>query len=362
MAADLGAIAQRLFEGVMAPLVLGGPIVPGHAIGARAALALGEGERTTIDPDLEARVQQARVRRARRLAPVDRLPPATRADWALAAALHDMAQSASPSFDGVLRRSYAVRILALVRETLDRVPPPSTVHEALARHTWLARVLDVARTDTVVSWWTGSRTFLGIDPSRRLQAWPELRRVNVAATHHALVDVAPIAVDRGTLVDTMAQLLARTPLTEIATCTRASPPFSWGAASLALVTTRPGRTLAIRALARLTAVDVDAVLGRATRELLSARREAAAPAVTLLAERALAQAQSHEDRPPGGSAGAPAEVAFARGLGAAAATFLLEDPGATWPEAERRRLLAALEPVARSPAAVEATAMLGKAS
>ena len=42
MATRLDAIAERLFAGVMAPLVLGGAIRPGHAIGARAALALGD--------------------------------------------------------------------------------------------------------------------------------------------------------------------------------------------------------------------------------------------------------------------------------------------------------------------------------
>jgi len=62
------------------------------------------------------------------------------------------------------------------------VPEPVHVLDALARHTWFARVLDVARTDTIVSWWTGSRTYLGIEAPRRLRAWPELRRVNVVAT------------------------------------------------------------------------------------------------------------------------------------------------------------------------------------
>ena len=177
MSADLGEIAQKLFEGVMAPLVLGGTIEPGHAIGARTALALGEGERRPTDPDLEGHVQLGRVRRARRLAPIDRLPPATPSEWALAAALHDVLQAANPTFDAALRRSAAVRILELARETIDRVPEPANVHEALARHSWFARVLDVARTDTSVSWWIGSRTYLGVDPPRRLQAWPELRRV-----------------------------------------------------------------------------------------------------------------------------------------------------------------------------------------
>ena len=359
MAVNLGAVAQQLFEGVMAPLVLGGPVRPGHAIGARVALALGEGERTTIDPDLEHDVQQERVRRARRLAPIDTLTSATQAEWALAAALHDLLQAANPTFDAALRRSSAVRILELARDAIERVPEPANVREALSRHTWFARVLDVARTDTKVSWWVGSQTYLGVDPPKRLQAWPELRRVSVVATPHALLELAPLAVDRSRLTDAMARLLTRTPLTELATCTRETPPFAWGEAALALVATRPGRTLVLRALARLPGGDVDVALGRATRELLATRRGAAAPAVTLLAERSLGEAEGHLEKTRGPGAGRP-EAAFARGLGAAAAVWLLEAHGAAWPEDERRRLLGALDSASRSAAAQEATAMLGE--
>ena len=137
----------------------------------------------------------------------------------------------------------------------------------------------------------------------------------------------------------MARLLTRTPLTELATCTRETPPFAWGEAALALVATRPGRTLVLRALARLPAADVDAALGRATRELLATRRGAAAPAVTLLAERSLAEAERHLERTRDASGAPRPEEAFARGLGAAAAVWLLEAHGAAWPEAQRRRLL-----------------------
>lgn len=358
MAVDLGVVAQALFEGVMAPLILGGPVRPGHAIGARVALTLGDGERTGIDPDLDVDVQRARVRRARRLAPIDTLATATPAEWTLAAAFHDLLMAANPTFDAALRRSAAVRILGLAREAIERVPEPANVLEALSRHTWFARVLDVARTDTTVSWWTGSRTYLGVEAPRRLRAWPELRRVNVVATPHPLLELGPLAVDRARLTDAVARLLTRTPLTELATCTREAPPFVWGEATLALVATRPGRTLALRALARLPSGEVDAALGRATRELLATRQASGAPAVTLLAERAVAKAEGHIARAEEASASRP-DAAFARGLGAVAAVLLLEAPGAAWTEDDRRRLLVALDPAARSPAALEATAMLG---
>jgi hypothetical protein len=358
MAVDLGAIAERLFEGVMAPLVLGGAVRPGHAIGARAALALGQAERKPADSDLEAHVQLGRVRRARRLAPVDTLPAATPAEWTMAAILHDLLQAANPTFDALLRRRSAARILEVAREAIERVPPPADVGEALGRHAWFARVLDVARTDTTVSWWVGRRTYLGAEPPARLQAWPELRRVSVVATPHPVLEVTPLAVDRTKLVDAMAALLARTPLTEIAACTRATPPFAWGDTVVAVLATRSGRTLALRALARLPWVEVDAALGRATRDRLATRPAGAEPVLALLAERALAQAQAHPEHEPQAAADRP-EVAFARGIGAARAVALLEAQDGGWPEEERGRLHAALAAVASSPPALEAVAMLG---
>lgn len=362
MAVDLGMIAEQLFTGVMAPLVLGGPLRPGHAIGARAALALGHGERTSIDPDLESRVQVARVRRARRLAPVDTLAPATPAEWAMAATLHDLTQAANPIFDAALRRSSAVRILEIARAGIERVPEPRDVREALARHAWFARVLDVARTDTAVSWWVGSRTFLGVDPPARLTAWRDLRRVNVVATPHPLLEVAPLAVDRMKLADAMARFLTRTPLTEIATCTRPAPAFTWGDAALALVATRAGRTLAVRALARLPASEVDAALGRATRDLLATRPATAAAAVAVLAERALADAQGRREGERAPAAGSTPEIAFARGVGAAAALARVDAEPRLWPDEERRRIEAALRTAALASAAREASLLLPAAN
>jgi hypothetical protein len=360
MAVDLGVIAQRLFEGVMAPLVLGGPMRPGHAIGARAALALGEGERTTVDVDLEAHVRLGRVRRARRLAPIDTVGAATPAEWTLAACLHDIVQATNPTFDALLRRGAAARILDLAGEAIERVPPPVHPRDALSRHTWLARALDIARTDTAISWWTGSRTYLGVDPPSRLQAWPDLRRVSVVATPHPLLDLAPLAIDRGRLTETVARLLTRTPLTEIAICTRTAPAFAWSDPALALISTRAGRTLALRALEELPAHDADIALGGATRELVATRSTAAAPAIALLADRALADAQGHEPRAPHAPAVERSEAAFARGLGAAAALRSLGGAEASWRPEEWRRIQDALGSAMRAPEARRAAELLGR--
>lgn len=358
MATDAREIAKGLFEGIMAPLVLGGALRPGHAIGARSALALGgEGTVDLLDAPLLDRVQTARVRRARSLTPVDAVDLPSRAEWAMAAALHDVLQAANPSFDAALRRKAAVRILALAHQTLERVPPPAHAGEALSRHTWMARVLDLAREDTAVSWWTGSRVFRGVPPPGRLTAWPQLRRVQVLTTPRPLLELEPLAVDREKLAAAVTLLLERTPLTDLATCSRTAPAFAWSESTLGLVATRAGRTLALRALARVAPTWVDVALGRATRELLTHRRATAAPAIALLGERTLALAQTS----PGSLGGRP-DGAFARGLGAAAALRILRARESEWPEGERRRLIAVLESAGRTDAVREAEAMLEAAS
>ena len=360
MAVDLDATAERLFVGVMAPLVLSGSVRPGRAIGARVALTFGEG-RVPADRELMTSVDAARVRRARRLAPIDALPGPSAADWALAAAFHDVLQAANPVFDAPLRRSAAARILELAVATIALVPGPANVGDALSRHAWLARAPEVTRTDTEVAWWAGSRAFRGVDPPGRLQAWPRLRSVRVTRTPRRLLDLTPLAVDRARLTDAVSELLSRTPLTDLATCTRSAPPFAWRPSTLAIVATGAGRTLALRALARLLRADVDAALGRSTRELMTEGVGAhVAPAVSLLAARALAEA---DERTPSSQAQLPsAGATFARALGAVAASQALAGGEGPWSDPERGRLIATLASDARSPAADEARSLLLRGS
>jgi hypothetical protein len=363
VAPALDAIAEHLFAGVMAPLVLGGAVLPGHAIGARAALALGEG-RLPANRELATRVDAARLRRARRLVPVDALPDPSGAEWALVAALNDILQSANPDFDRRLRRRAATRILELAAAVVERVPFPGTAGEALSRHTWLARVPHVTRTDTTVRWWTGHAEFLGVEPPARLQAWPQLRRVEVVRTPVPVLELAPLAVDRARLTETVAALLARTPLTDLATCTRDAPLFVWHAAALNFVATGAGRTIALRALARLPPLETDAALGHATRSLLNVGlSHVAAPAVRLLAERAVADADRRleseaGDRGPIPGAPVPTDATFARALGAVVARRALRAGEGSWSDAARLRLVRALAAPAQSTVAREATALL----
>jgi hypothetical protein len=277
--------ADRLFASVMAPLVLGGEIAPVQALGERLAWSLGNARRPSDDP-LAARVRIARLRRARALAPVDWLDEVTAAEWALAAAFHDLLVAANPGFCKPFRRGAARRILDRALSTLEGVPLPANVREALSRHTWFARVLEIQRTDTEVSGRSKTWHFVGREPPALLLVWSDVRLQSVVRTRRALLDLAPIAVDRAAWSSGVASLLARSPLTDLATCTRTAPLFTWNASVLALVRHPAGRRLGLRALDRSSAVEVDAALGRATRDLLDRAPRTADPALEVLAHRA----------------------------------------------------------------------------
>jgi len=359
---DLGGISNRLYEGFMAPLVIGGEMLPGRPIGGRAALALGH-ERVLANPELGSHVELARTRAARKLVAVDRIEPATVAEWALGAALHDIVQATHPSLRGAFRRSTPSRILALAEATLACIPGPATIGEALARHTWFARIFDIERTDTVVRWWVGSQTFLGTSPPHRLTAWPELRRVNIERTGRPLMDLPTTAgaLDQTAFAAALSAFLAKTPLTDLATAHRATPAFAWTAETLGLVGTHTGRTLAMRAMAFAAAPAVDAALGRATRQLFARGSwQAASAALDILGQRALAEAETADgstDKPLAPSENAD-DAAFARAAGALVARQNIATQGHAFSEAERGRLLALLEPRALSSAARELERLL----
>jgi hypothetical protein len=353
--ADLGAIANRLFEDFLAPLVLGGDVKPGRPIGARAALTLGR-ERVLTNIDLSAHVELARRRIARRLLPLDRLEGPTEAEWAMGAALHDLVQAAHPGFNAAFRRSAPIRLLQLCQATLERVPAPASVGEALTRHTWFARLFEMERVDTVVRWWVGSSSFLGEAPPARLTAWPELRRVHVEKSPRSIMDLpaAGAAVDRWQFSEALSAFLAKTPLTDLATCQRATPVFVWRSETLGLVATAPGRVLATRALATASKEAVDASLGRATRALVAGREwRAVGAALELLAERALFNAEVANGKPDSLplSKDTTDDATYARCAGALAACEELRLRGAAFSPSDRNDLLTRLTLLANTPAA-----------
>ena len=279
---DDAALAERceqLAHEVLAPLVLGGPVHPvrpfGGPLGLRLGSAGGEGRRIA-DGDLASRLDVARVRRARLLAAVDTLPELDEGDWAVLASLNDLLQLTNHHLGGPLTRGRYARVLANVLWLCERIPAPRDVLGALSRHATFARALELARTDSTVSWWTGSARFRGETPPARLLAWREIRRVQVDARRIPLADMPAgvVGISPADFADVLALWLTRSPLTDLATATRKTPPFAWSASTLALVAAGPGRMLAFRALAGEPADAVNAALARAALQVPAPYEEA----------------------------------------------------------------------------------------
>jgi hypothetical protein len=268
MADELAARFEGLVTHVLAPLVLGGRIEPVRPFGPRLGLAIGEGRRID-DPDLRSQLDVARVRVARLLAPVDTVADVTPEDVALAAALNDLLQVSNLELSGAFTRARHAKLLDCALVLARSVPRPRSIAEALSRHTFFARALEAVRTDTTVAWWTGSASFRGTPAPMRLLRWRELRRVREDARKVPLVDMGTDVpnVTADMWLDAVNAWLSRSPLTDIATAARRSPVFRWSDATLSLIATVPGRTLAFRALSRQRSNDVLSALDRASADL-----------------------------------------------------------------------------------------------
>jgi hypothetical protein len=358
-----GALAEILLADFIAPLVLGGEMKPARPIGAALAMALYEdAEHLAVDGEKLSLVQMARIRAARRLVAIDRIEGITGAEWALAAVLHDIVQSAHPDLSGLFRSSAPSKVLAMAGATLDHIPAPASAREALERHTLFARLFEITRTDTKISWWVGSATFLGADPPSRLGAWPELRRVHVDKTPRPLLDL-PSAGGHASpdgFNAAVARFLRCTPLTDCATCNRSAPDFVFSPETLSLAGSRAGRTLVLRALATLPEESTDAALGRATRAMLVAPlKPELSGALVLLAERMLLAAErtlSGNDRVI--RPHASPEGAMAQAIGARAAMRMIGMEGGAFRADERAGLAAILRPLSAIPLTEPAQALL----
>lgn len=276
---------HELVTDVLAPLILGGSLVPVRPLGPSLAVRLGQG-RSIVDSDLRSRLDVARVRRARLVAPIDVLPEIDADDVALVAALNDLLQATNHEIGGPFTVSRYGRLLDGVVEICRHVPAPDTALCALSRHATFARVFELSRTDTTVSWWTGRASYRGQAPPSRLLAWRGIRRVQVDEQKVGLIEMCQgfAGADEAAFRDALGAWLTRSPLTDIATLTRRAPAFGWSTSTLSLIASTAGRTLAWRLLARRSASEVTAALKRAAAEVPEAFAQERALATSFAAE------------------------------------------------------------------------------
>lgn len=252
---------EQLLTGIVQPLVLGGKLTLVRPFGSMA-LTVGQDARI-LDADVRTNLDVARVRRARLLAPIDVLPELSESDWAIAAVLNDLLQVTNHNLGGVFTMSRYGALIASVLDLCSRIARPRDVGEALTRHATFARVMELIRTDTTVSWWTGSARFRGEEPPGRLLAWRNWRRVRIDSERVALSKMADDLASVNDFHHALSTWLHLSPLTDISAMTREAPAFVWSPPTIALIAVPAGRTLAFRALSRTKTDVVTTVLNRA---------------------------------------------------------------------------------------------------
>ena len=249
---DLGERAEKLASGVLRPLLLGGSMELQRPFGVHLALQLGV-ERAIMDNELGVQIDDARLRVARTVVAVDVLPPLSPTEWSVAAALNDLVQITNHELSTFASRGRHGELLESTMALCTQIPPCRTLQDAVARHATFARALELARTDTKVSWWTGSESFRGQEPPARLLAWPGLRKVQVNRTSLPLSEMAGgVSVAEAAFHELLRCWLACSPISDLASAHRRAPSFQWSSPTVSLVSTVAGSNLALRALSHAT--------------------------------------------------------------------------------------------------------------
>jgi hypothetical protein len=211
------------------PLVRGGIVHVGRPVGARAvdriARSLAGGERGEPGDHQSplaalAAARQATVARFLSDAPP---PPLDEASLRLGAALHDLLALEHPDLAGrgLERRQERIAAAALALASLG---PPATVADAVNRHSLLARLPEIVRSDSTVHFWLGRQAFVGRVPPRRVTALPALRRVRVEVVKRAwLREIGIPSAARPAFL----ALNVASPLGEALDPLRLEPPLAW---------------------------------------------------------------------------------------------------------------------------------------
>jgi hypothetical protein len=269
-------LARAFVSTFLLPLVRGGRLHVGRPLGPSATARLAIAER-----DAEALAEARRDVAALYLRDAE-APPLDEATLRLGAALHDLLVLVHPDLagPGVMRRQE--RIAEAARALAD-LGPPGDEREAVRRHSLLARMPEIARSDRTVSFWLGRQSYLGRVPPARVTALPALRRVRVDVVRRAWMrDIGVPAVAR----DAVLALAVASPLGEALDPLRLEPPLAWGRILPVLRGPRLGRLVVGRLLEAGAARAGDALGG------------------------ALLRHASFQD-PPGGVPATPETVAFA---------------------------------------------------
>jgi len=227
-------LPRRFVSEFLLPLVKGGALHIGRPLGPRAVERLIGGilgsesaEATELLPasERQALLDLARYRRQRiaELMPAAEAPGLDAVTLRLGAALHNLLALGHPEIAGRGLESRQDRI-ATAAATLAAAGAPRSAREAVSRHSLLARLPEIVRSDHTVHFWVGRRTFVGRVPPRRITALPKLRNVHVDLVRRTwLREVGIPAVGRSAFL----ALNLASPLGEALDPLRLEPPLAW---------------------------------------------------------------------------------------------------------------------------------------
>lgn len=115
--------------------------------------------------------------------------------------------------------------IAMVTLTMADIGPPCSPEEATNRHSLLARLPEITRTEHTVDYWAGQRHYVGRPPPARLLSMPNLRRVVSTSVRRLWlreIGIPPCARP------VWLALHRASPLGEALDPMRLDPPLGWG--------------------------------------------------------------------------------------------------------------------------------------
>jgi hypothetical protein len=234
-----GHVGRPFVSRFLLPLVKGGALHVGRPLGRRAIEAMvstwraGTRRSFTSLEDMaeeDALVELGRIRQSRVRAVMYEAmtPPLDEVTLRLGVSVHNLLALGHPALGAGMGGARALerRQEQIVEATLpiaDLGPPP-TAEEALRRHSLLARLGEITRTDHTVEYWAGRRRFVGRPPPASLLALPRLRRVSTTSQRRLWFrEIGVPACGRPLWV----ALYRAAPLVEAFDPTRLDPPLAW---------------------------------------------------------------------------------------------------------------------------------------
>ena len=271
---------ERFATHFLLPVVNGGDVVVGPPVtpGMLETFVLAR----PTDPDTRERFGLALRGSAASIAPIETVGWPRGGVIAVAMAAHNLLMVTDPRFIRWGSRRSRRLILDWVDWFLQEAGAPKTRDDALGRHAFVGRLLQLSRRDITAHNWAFTHQYFGRDLPTGFLTKP--RWVDIDNRERRFREIFE-TVDKevhASLRVTM--LLARTPLTQLLECTRV-PQFDFTGAMLSLLADHVLRSGAARALTE-TGRTTMAPLGAALRRLIQPEVESRhlRPALSLIVE------------------------------------------------------------------------------